>query len=94
MNPQLPAESYAIIVPQNRAVCSICIEWVGKGKMPIEESYGQEWPAHLNCPHRKRIIYANRAEDCSELWVGAPLSAWYDELEMQKELEVLNSVLG
>jgi hypothetical protein len=86
MNPQVVEGATAIIKPQNRAVCPVCIEWVGKGRMSLQESEGQEWPAHLNCPHYREVTYKKQRVDCDELWVGVPLSAWYDEIGMEKEV--------
>lgn len=73
---------YAIVEPQNTAVCAICQYWVKQGKVKIDETRRQQWPAHLNCPHHWVYHYRKVKVDCAELWVGAPISAWYDELEV------------
>jgi len=84
-NPQLQDKGYAIMMPRNVAVCDVCKRWIARGKFPIEEARNQEWPAHLNCPHYVETHYRAKA-DCSEMWVGMPISQWWESLEAGKEL--------
>jgi len=83
-NPQV-SEGYAILIPQNIAVCDVCRYWVGRGRVPIDEARKVSWPAHINCPHRWETHYRRKRVDCAELWVGVPLSDVYTKENKAEE---------
>lgn len=80
---QMVTKGWARVMPNTRAVCKICQYWVKRGKVPLTEMSKQSWPAHLNCPHYWETHYAGKV-NCNELWMGAPVVAWWEEI--RKEL--------
>lgn len=73
-NKHLLLEGYAIVQPQQFAVCDVCKSWVNRGRVTMEEAKRMSWPAHLNCPHHWVYHYDRRKKvDCDELWVGMAL---------------------
>jgi len=79
-NPQA-LKGWAKVEPSGRAVCDVCQYWVNRGKVSIDETRKQEWPAHLNCPHYWDVHYTGKV-DCKELWLGAPLREWWEGKEI------------
>ena len=82
-NPQLN-NGYAILQPK-RTVCKICQYWASRGKVPLAEASRIEFPAHINCPHYWETHYKGKV-NCEELWMGADVKQWWEDIEAGKEL--------
>jgi hypothetical protein len=60
----------AVLRPE-RAVCPVCIGWVQRGPVPLDEAERHPAPYHVNCPHYWLTMPNKVApERCSELWMG------------------------
>lgn len=82
-NPQLK-NGYAIL-QSKRTVCKICQYWASRGKVPLAEASRIEFPAHINCPHYWETHYKGKV-NCEELWMGADVKQWWEDIEAGKEL--------
>jgi hypothetical protein len=60
----------AVLRPE-RAVCPVCIGWVLRGPVPLEEAENNPPPYHVGCPHYFLTTPDRVApERCAELWMG------------------------
>jgi hypothetical protein len=60
----------AVLRPE-RAVCPVCIGWVLRGKVPLEEAEKHPAPYHVNCPHYWLTMPDKiTPEECAGLWMG------------------------
>lgn len=82
-NPNLN-NGYAILQPK-RTVCEFCQYWAKKGRVPMLEAVRVEFPAHVNCPHYWETHYKGKI-NCEELWMGADVKQWWEDIEAGKEL--------
>jgi len=61
---------FAVLRPE-RAVCPVCIGWVQRGLVPLEEAEKHPAPYHVNCPHYWLTTPNKIApEECAGLWMG------------------------
>jgi hypothetical protein len=61
---------YAVLRPE-KAVCPVCIGWVQRGPVPLEEAENNPAPYHVNCPHYWLTMPNMVApEECARLWMG------------------------
>lgn len=63
-------QGYATLEPKE-AVCPVCIGWVKRGQVPLQEATNNPPPYHVNCPHNWLTKPGKVPKgECPNLWMG------------------------